>query len=170
MRGFILQLILFVGVLVVQLGVVSALPAPWHAFLVPVVLAPWWVRSRWYAFERIGWWPLLIGITSDVVSPYPFGTMTVAYLALAWTVRLVCIQLIPRLSFASYALVASLGLTAFAMVWVSMNAVRSQEAFGVSFVAFGIRSLPIVALSLAGSLLVFGISQRFGVFDHVRRA
>lgn len=170
MRIFLLQLVLFVGVLVMQLGVVSALPAPWHAMLVPVVLAPWWVRSRWYAFERIGWWPLLMGITADVMSPYPFGTMTVAYLALAWTVRLVCIRLIPRLSFGSYAVVATLGLSAFAFIWVMMNAVRAAEPFGTSFVAFGIRSLPIVGVSLAGSLAVFAVSQRFGVFDHVRRA
>lgn len=170
MQLFFFQFVLFLGILVLQFGVFSALPAPWHSMLVPVVLAPWWIRSRWYAFEHIGWWPLLVGISADVLSPYAFGTMTVAYLALAWTVRLLCIRLIPRMSLGSYAVVVSLGLTAFAVLWVFMNTVRSADPWRTAIAAFGTHMVPMVGYSLVGSLIVFALLQRFGAFDHVRRA
>lgn len=170
MRIFLFQLALFLAVLVLQFGVVSALPAPWHAMLIPVVLAPLWLRMRWYAFERIGWWPVLMGIAADVMSPYPFGTMTVAYLALAWIIRLLCIRLIPRLSFVSYTLVVSLGLLSFGLIWIVMNAARSVDGFVPMLLSFGARSIPILLTSLAGSLVVFGLSHQLGLFDHARRA
>lgn len=170
MQVLLLHLTLFGVLLVLQFGVTSALPTPWHTVLVPVILAPWWVRSRWYAFEHIGWWPLVVGITADVMSPYPFGTMTVAYLALAWTVRLFCIRLIPRLSIGSYALVVTVGMCAFAFVWVCMNTARAAQPWQEALLAFGTRAIPMVGYTLIGSLIVFAVSQRFGAFDHVRRA